>query len=289
MHIGMIGVGLMGHGIAANIIKNRDYCLTFLRHPGNQPTDDIEASGAIGVNSIADVTKQADVILLCVTGAPQVEEILFGGAGVAASARKGQTVLDCSTSLPQKTQIFAQKLAASGIDFCDAAMTRTPKEAEEGRLNLIVGAESKVFDRLSPLLGQFAEVVTHAGGIGSGQALKLIHNYVSLGYAGIMAEASAAALRAGIDPQIFIDVLHAGGGRSVVLDRFSPYLKDKDISRLQFSMSNAAKDIGYFIQANDDSALSSALVDLFCRGVETKGPDKSVLTMVDVLYDNDKT
>ncbi|MGB2374689.1 MAG: NAD-binding protein, partial [Candidatus Puniceispirillaceae bacterium] len=170
----------------------------------------------------------------------------------------------------------------------DAAMTRTPKEAAEGRLNLIVGSQKAEFDHLHPLLSQFAEHIIHAGEVGSGQALKLIHNYVSLGYAAVMAEAAAQADKQGIDPQRFLDVLHAGGGNSVVLERFRPFLTDKDISGLQFSLSNAAKDIGYYIQAHEDSPLSSAIMDLFCRGVAEIGPTESVLHLKDLLANNPK-
>ena len=167
-------------------------------------------------------------------------------------------------------------------------MTRTPKEAAEGRLNLIVGADKSAFEEVYPLLNLFAENILHAGDVGTGQALKLIHNYVSLGYAAVMAEAAAQAEKQGIDTQCFLDALHVGGGNSAVLERFRPFLIDKDISGLQFSLSNAAKDIGYYIRANEDSPLSSAIMDLFCRGVDEIGPSQSVLYLKDLLAQQTK-
>lgn len=286
MKIGMIGIGLMGHGIASNILKNSSYHLTFLTHAGNQPTAQLQSNGAKPAATIEQTIEKADIILLCVTGAVQVEEILFGKGGVFEHGKKGQIIVDCSTSMPEKTREFAARLAEANIPFIDAAMTRTPKEAAEGRLNLIVGADKAEFDHLYPLLSQFAEHIIHAGEVGSGQALKLIHNYVSLGYAAVMAEAAAQADKQGIDPQRFLDVLHVGGGNSVVLERFRPFLTDKDISGLQFSLSNAAKDIGYYIQAHEDSPLSSAIMDLFCRGVAEIGPTESVLHLKDLLAKN---
>ena len=283
MNIGMIGIGLMGHGIASNIMKDKKYSLTFLDHKGNQPTDRLIQAGAKKADTIAKTVQGAEVVILCVTGVQQVEEVIFGDGGIAQNAARNTVILDCSTSLPDKTKAFAQTLLKSEIELVDAAMTRTPKEAAEGRLNLIVGSSKAQFEKLHPLMSQFAEVITHAGDVGSGQALKLIHNYVSLGYAAIMAQAAAQAEQAGISPEIFLNVLHAGGGNSVVLERFRPYVTNKDISGLQFSMSNAAKDIGYFIQANGDNAIGSALVDLFCKGIENNGHDKSVLTLIDML------
>ena len=286
MHIGMIGVGLMGHGIASNILKNSRYHLTFLTHAGNQPTGKLQRNGAKPAATIEQTIDKADIILICVTGAVQVEEILFGKGGIFEHVNKGQIIVDCSTSMPEKTLEFAARLAQADIPFIDAAMTRTPKEAAEGRLNLIVGAKKAEFDQLHPLLSQFAEHIIHAGEVGSGQALKLIHNYVSLGYAAVMAEAAAQADKQGIDPQKFLDVLHVGGGNSVVLERFRPFLTNKDISGLQFSLSNAAKDIGYYIQAHEDSPLSFAIMDLFCRGVAEIGPTESVLHLKDLLANN---
>ena len=288
MNIGMIGIGLMGHGIASNILKNSRYHLTFLTHAGNQPTQILQENGAKAAATIEQTIDKAEVILICVTGAVQVEEILFAKGGIYEHVKKGQMIVDCSTSMPEKTREFAKKLASLDVPFLDAAMTRTPKEAAEGRLNLIVGSQKAEFDHLHPLLSQFAEHIIHAGEVGSGQALKLIHNYVSLGYAAVMAEAAAQADKQGIDPKRFLDVLHAGGGNSVVLERFRPFLTDKDISGLQFSLSNAAKDIGYYIQAHEDSPLSSAIMDLFCRGVAEIGPTESVLHLKDLLANDPK-
>ena len=162
-------------------------------------------------------------------------------------------------------------------------------QAAAGRLNLIVGADKPVFNEIYPLLDLFAENIVHAGEVGAGQALKLIHNYVSLGYAAVMAEAAAQADKQGIDAQRFLDVLHVGGGNSAVLERFRPFLTNKDISGLQFSLSNAAKDIGYYIQAHEDSPLSSAIMDLFCRGVDEIGPSESVLHLKDLLAQQTNT
>ncbi len=289
MKIGMIGVGLMGHGIATNILKDKAYHVNFLAHQGNQPTDALEAAGATAFPSIKETIANAKMIILCVTGAVQVEEILFAPEGILSQGKKGQIIIDCSTSMPDKTKAFAARLAEAGIIFVDAAMTRTPKEAAAGRLNLIVGADKSVFEEVYPLLSLFAENIVHAGDVGAGQTLKLIHNFVSLGYAAVMAEAAAQAEKQGIDAQRFLDVLHVGGGNSVVLERFRPFLTNKDISGLQFSLSNAAKDIGYYIQAHEDSPLSSAIMDLFCRGVDEIGPGESVLHLKDLLAQQTKS
>ena len=283
MRICMVGVGLMGHGIAKNILKTGQHRLSFLHHEGNQPVEDLLEAGAAPAQNLADIVPDADIILLCVTGAPEVEAVLFDTGGIYEHARAGQIIVDCSTSLPERSRAFASQLADRQVAYVDAAMTRTPKEAEMGRLNLILGGDQADIDRVMPVLRCFADTITTAGPVGAGHGLKLIHNYVSLGYAAILAEAAAAARMDGIDTDRFIHVLEAGGGRSVVLDRFRPYLTENDISGLRFSMANAAKDIDYFTTANQTSDVARAIQKLFAESAAEMGADESVLKLVDTL------
>ena len=113
--------------------------------------------------------------------------------------------------------------------------------------------------------------------------MKLIHNYVSLGFAAILSEAAAAARTEAIDTQTLIDVLEAGGGKSVVLERFRPYLQKGDISGLQFSLANAAKDIGYFNIANQSSHVAFALHTLFENAAADIGGAETILKLIDQL------
>src|SRR4051812_9899818 len=222
-NVGLIGVGLMGHGIAKNIAR-AGYPLSVLEHPGNQPLVGLKAAG---VSSTADVLQMAadvDVLILCVTGTPQVESILLGEQGVLRTLRRNAVVVDCSTSNPTSTEKIAKAVQEAGGRFLDAAMTRTPKEADEGRLNLLVGGDPELLEELRPLLSSFSENVTYAGPTGAGHRMKLLHNYVSLGSVALLAEAAACARRAGLDPEVFVDVLAKGGGAGAALNRLAPYL-----------------------------------------------------------------
>ena len=212
--IGIAGIGLMGHGIARNILKG-GWQLTCLDHPGNQPVDDLLAAGATLVGTGSELASQSDIIILCVTGSPQVEEILTRAHGILSGLRPGTLVIDCSTAIPDETLRMAQFVQDRSGRFIDAPMTRTPKEAEEGRLNLIVGGSEDDFNAALPLMRCFAENIFHAGPVSSGHKLKLLHNYVSLGFSAVLAEAAACANRGGIAPAIFTDVLARGGGAGV--------------------------------------------------------------------------
>ena len=286
MNIGMIGIGLMGHGIAANLQKH-GHQLTLLKHPGNQPVDDLLGGGARTADTPADVARQSGIVVLCVTGTPQVEAVLQGPDGLLAGLAAGGIVIDCSTAIPSSTEKVAQAVGERGGRFLDAPMTRTPREAAQGRLNLLVGGDERLFDECLPVLRCFAENVTRVGGVGAGHRMKLLHNYVSLGSIALLAEAAAAALDADIDPAVFVDVLAKGGGAGAALDRMRPYLTERDSSPLRFAMSNALKDIGYFTTMAQDGGsvheIADAVRQTFADAVEQAGPDRFVPELVDVL------
>lgn len=258
--IGMVGVGLMGHGIATNILKN-GYALTLLEHPGNQPLDALVAAGAKTVTSAAALAAQVDVVILCVTGSPEVEDVLVRPGGLLEGMHPGLVVIDCSTAIPSSTLRIAAEVQQAGGQFLDAPMTRTPKEAAEGRLNLIVGGEPALFDRWRPLLATFAENIVHAGPVGAGHRLKLLHNFVSLGFSAVLAEAAACAERTEVDPAVFVEILAKGGGDGVVLQRLRPFIESRDGSGFRFTIANALKDMTYYATMAEEAGAAHLTAD----------------------------
>lgn len=259
--VGIVGVGLMGHGIALNVAR-KGWPLGYLDHPGNQPTDDLDALGAIRHADRASLARASEVVILCVTGTPQVEDVLLGDGGLLSALKPGTVVIDCSTAVPASTARLAASVREAGGRFLDAPMTRTPKEAAEGRLNLLVGAEPDLFSAMQPLLSAFAENIFHAGHeAGAGHTLKLLHNYVSLGTVTLIAEAAASAGRAGIAPEVLVDVLRKGGGHGAALDRLSPYLLAGDSSPMRFSIANARKDLSYYVAMAETLGAAHAVAD----------------------------
>lgn len=258
--IGLIGVGMMGHGIALNIAK-KGHALTVLEHPGNQPLDALRALGVGTAQSVAALAAGVDVLLLCVTGTPEVEAVLLGTDGALAALRPGTTLIDCSTAIPTSTERLARLVGEAGGRFMDAAMTRTPVEAAAGRLNLLVGADDALFAECRPLLACFAENITHVGPVGSGHRMKLLHNYVSLGSVALIAEAAACAQRAGVAPEVFVDVLAKGGGGGTALERLKPFLLEGNANGLRFALSNAAKDLGYYSAMAADGGAAHRIAD----------------------------
>jgi 3-hydroxyisobutyrate dehydrogenase-like beta-hydroxyacid dehydrogenase len=284
--VGLVGVGLMGHGIAQNILKH-GHRLTVLEHAGNQPIDELLKAGATSVKEVAALAAEVDVLILCVTGTPQVEAVMLGEQGALATLRPGTVVIDCSTSVPASTARVAEAVRAKGGLFLDTPMTRTAKEAAEGRLNLLVGGNAEVLTSCLPLLRCFAENITHVGDIGAGHAMKLLHNFVSLGTVALLCEAAACAQHVGVKPEVFVDVLASGGGNGVALERVKPRLLTGSTDSLKFSMANAKKDLGYYNdmaeQASASHGIAQVVDTLLAHGVKTFGPDRMVLDLVEAL------
>jgi 3-hydroxyisobutyrate dehydrogenase len=284
--VGIVGVGMMGHGIATNIQRG-GWPLGFYNHPGNQPTQNLLDKGAVCFDTLATLAASSDVIVLCVTGSPEVEAVMNQSDGLLGQLRRDAVIIDCSTAIPSSTTQLAARVEAAGGRLLDAPMTRTPKEAAEGRLNLIVGGDRAVFDQQKTLLETFAENITYAGPIGAGHTLKLLHNYVSLGYAAVLAEAIAASSRAGIEPAVFHEVLAKGGGAGVVLDRLTPYLLEQDVGALRFTLSNSAKDLSYYTtmceEGNAAHSVAEAISTLFKTQVDAGHGDDFVPTLISLL------
>jgi 3-hydroxyisobutyrate dehydrogenase-like beta-hydroxyacid dehydrogenase len=245
MKIGMVGIGLMGHGIATNLQKH-GHALGLFEHPGNQPLDALLAGGAKTWSDLPALAADSDVIITVLTGSPQVEAVVTGPGGLLEGIKPGTVLIDCSTSLPESTKGVAQKVTAAKGRWLDAPMTRTPKEAAEGRLNLLVGGDAALLEEVRPVLACFAENILHAGAVGAGHSMKLLHNFVSVGMVALLAEAAACSTRSGVAPEVFVDVLAKGGGGGIALERIKPFLLAGDISGFRFSLSNARKDLGYY-------------------------------------------
>ncbi|MBM3409140.1 MAG: NAD(P)-dependent oxidoreductase [Betaproteobacteria bacterium] len=283
--VGLIGAGMMGVGIAANLVRH-GHPLNLLDHPGNQPLDALLAAGARLHPSARAVASEVEVLLVCVTGSPQVEAVLTGPDGALAGLRPGALVVDLSTSIPSSTEKMAAIVQAAGAHFIDAAMTRTPKEAAEGRLNLLVGGEATLLERCRPVLACFAENIFHAGPVGAGHRMKLLHNFVSLGLVTLIAEAAACAQRSQVSAEVFVDVLARGGGGGIALDRLKPYLLEQDIGALRFSVANACKDLGYYqtmaADSGADRTVAHAVLDTLTRAAQAE-PESMVPEMVRLI------
>jgi len=213
--VGLIGLGLMGRGMAANLVA-KGHALA---------VNDLDAAavaaavglGAVAAGSPREVGAGSEVVFTVLPDAPQVREVVLGPEGVMAGARPGTIVVDCSTIDPAASRAIGAEVAARGGRFVDAAMGRSSKEAEAGTLVFMVGAERDDFARVQPILEAMGSDIFHCGGPGSGITVKLVNNLLGFTILAADVEALILAARAGVDLDVMMTVLSATASNNTFL------------------------------------------------------------------------
>ena len=283
--IGIVGVGLMGHGIAKNLVE-KGFPLAVRGRRNRVPIDDLVKRGATEVKTNADLARASDIVILCVTGAPQVEEVMFGPEGVAGAARPGTIVVDTSTSEPATTAKMREALAKQDVRFVDAPLARTPVEAEQGRLNTMVGADDSTFAELKPVLAAYCENIVHAGPPGHGIVLKLINNFIAQAICTATAEGLAAAAKSGLSIRKLHEVVSAGAVNSGLFQMIvGRMLEGGDLTGLKFTIVNATKDLRYYTHFTESMMIPSVMGEAVHQSLVTANAlgfgDKYVPSLVE--------
>lgn len=287
--IGFIGVGLMGQGMAQCLIK-AGYPLTFMAKRNRAPAEALGALGGREVKTAAEVAAASDILFLCLTDSPTIETVIRGEGGVMAGARAGLVVVDCSTANPVSTEVLASELAALGVDFVDAPLGGTPVQAEAGQLTAMVGAELAVFARVKPAIETWAAKVVHLGPVGTGHKMKLLNNFLSMGYAAIYAEALAIARKVGVSVATFDSVIRGGRMDCGFYQTFMGYALEGNPNSHKFALVNGFKDLRY-VDAMANAAqvpnpISSAAKNLFGQAVGAGYGEKYLPLLADYVAEN---
>ncbi|MDO8767796.1 MAG: NAD(P)-dependent oxidoreductase [Burkholderiaceae bacterium] len=281
--IGLIGLGLMGHGIGRNLLKG-GYSLTVIGNVNRKPIESLVGLGAVEAPSLAALTLASDIIILCVTGSPQVESLMYGADGILANGRSGQIVIDCSTSEPSSSDRINADLRDAGITFVDAPLGRTPVEAEAGTLNTMVGATPEVLELIRPVLQAFCENIIHVGSVLSAQKLKLINNFAIVGTVALITEALRTCDQVGIDRSALYSLMSKGPLKSTLLQMTAEEILKNNFEGMKFSIRNAQKDISYFnnmvAHGPEAASLSSGLSHVLALAVEQGLGDKYLPSLV---------
>lgn len=253
--IGFVGVGLMGHGMAANILA-AGYPLTVIAHRNRAPVEDLVGRGASEAGTLAELGAASSIVFVCAPGSPQVEAIMGELAGALAP---GSVVVDCSTSDPVSTTKLTAMLEGRGIDLVDAPLGGTPVQAAEGTLSAMVGAGDEVMERVRPVIEAWAASVVHVGGPGDGHRMKLLNNFLSLGYAALYSEALALSRKVGISTQTFDSVIRGGRMDCGFYQTFMGYAVGGNRDSHQFTLTNALKDMRYLESMADSVGLANPI------------------------------
>ena len=266
MRIGFIGVGLMGHGMALNLLKG-GHEVHVIAHRNRTPIEDLLSHGAREARNPEEIARNSDCVFLCLSTSSVVEQTI---SALKPGLRSGQIIIDAGTSEPESTRRIAAELAPLGIGYADAPMTGGPEQAANAELGVLCGASPEVYSGILSLLHCYATTVRHMGPVGSGHAAKLISNFLVTGMIALVAQAFGAARKVGIDWRNLYDVMLNGSGNSGVMRKMVAPALDGDFEGYKFALANAAKDIAYF------KALATGL------GLET-----SLAAAVQVVFDSE--
>jgi 3-hydroxyisobutyrate dehydrogenase-like beta-hydroxyacid dehydrogenase len=245
LRVGYIGVGLMGHGAAKNIVL-KGYPLTVMGHRNRAPVDDLVARGAKEAASFAELAGASDVVFTCLPSSIEMEATVFGEAGLLSAMGRGMILVDSTTADPNSTRRIGEALAEQGCEMVDGPLGRSPREAEEGRLNTFLGGDPATIARVKPIVSCYADTIIEAGPLGSGTTLKLINNCISIGTSAVIAEAVATAARLGVDLRKLYEVVSSGGANSAMFQMVMPWVLEGDDSRLKGPIRIAGKDMRFY-------------------------------------------
>ena len=256
--IGFIGVGLMGHGMAKNILKG-GYDLWIKGNVNREPVDSLLGMGAKEAASPKEMAEACDIIHICLSNSPQVEAVIRGPDGILAGAREGLIVIDTTTADPVSTMALAEEMAAQGVKMVDAPLGRTPKEAEEGKLDAMVGCDEADFATVSPVIDCWAGTITRIGPTGSGHKMKLLMNFLGAAYAALYSETAALGAKVGISPHTFREVIGPSRLGSGFFGTFMTYVCERDRDAHKFTIANMSKDIRYVNAMATDAGVMNVM------------------------------
>ena len=278
--VGLIGLGLMGHPMGANLLK-AGYELTVWNRTSSRGID-LVAQGAKRAATPRDVAAASEVIVTIVSDPPAVESVLWGEKGVFTGLKRGSVIIESSTVSPALEKRAALAAAALGAEFLEAPVTGGTWGAEKGELVFMVGGEASTLKRVEPVLGAMGKKWFHLGPVGAGQTVKLAMNLLLDVQVEAFAEALALVTRAGVPGQSLFEVMQSSMGRSGVLDLKGAYMLKGEYKpsfplRLMHKDLGLALDLGNQLGVPLPAAAASREVLNAVKGAATEDVDFSAL------------
>ena len=282
--IGFIGLGIMGRPMAANLIKN-GYSLSVYNR-SRVSMEALKALGAVPCNSSKEVAEKSEVIILMLPDTPDVEQVLFGEAGVSLGLKTGAIVIDMSSIAPMATRKFSEKLLAQGVEMLDAPVSGGQIGAENATLSIMVGGKPEVFDKVKPILEAMGKNIVRIGGNGDGQVCKVANQIVVALTIEAVGEALLLASKAGADVRKVREALLGGFAQSRILEVHGERMIQRTF-KPGFKIKLHQKDLNLALQAARELQLSlpnSALVQqLFSAVAASGGADLDHSALVQAL------
>ncbi len=247
--IGFIGLGIMGRGMAANLLE-AGLPVRVWNRTASRMGPLVEAGAATGEDP-ADVASKSDIVITCVSDTPDVEEVILGERGVSFGARPGSLVVDMSTISPSATREVAKRLGERGVEMLDAPISGGSEGAANGTLSIMVGGEVDQVERAMPAFRAMGKTITHVGPIGAGQTVKLVNQIVVVVNMLAVGEGLLFAEAAGVDLAKTLDAITGGAAGSWMLQNRGPQVIERDW-RPGFMIDLQQKDLRLALEAADE-------------------------------------
>ncbi len=269
--IGFIGLGIMGAGMAANVLR-AGFPLTVWNRT-RPKTEPLVAAGASVAATPAELAATSDIIITCISDTPDVEAVILGQQGVIHGVGPGSLVIDMSTISPAATRQIASALAKRNVAMLDAPVSGGSEGAARGRLSIMVGGDAAALQRAMPVLQTMGQRITHVGSNGAGQMVKLVNQVMVVGNCLAMAEGLLLAQAGGVDLHKALEAVSSGAAGSWMLSNRGPQILARDW-RPGFTIALQQKDLRLVLEAADQQGAplpGTALIFQLYRALEAKG------------------
>jgi 3-hydroxyisobutyrate dehydrogenase-like beta-hydroxyacid dehydrogenase len=247
--VGFVGLGGMGGGLVKNLLAHGVSVSVLDRRA--EVVASAVARGARAAKSMSDLARACDVLMVCVNTADDSESVILG---VLEHLDKGKIVVEHTTTNPDSITRLDAAVRATGAEFAEAPMTRTPMHADRGEVNVLYGGPAPLLAKLRPLFDCYAENIFHVGPLTHAIKLKLIHNFIAFANVASWCEGFALAAKEGLDMTQVIDIISSAGGKSGMMDLYGRATLRRDFEPLM-SLANATKDVGYYVDWLEDAGL----------------------------------
>lgn len=269
--IGFIGLGIMGAGMASNLVAKGHDVVVWNRTASRM--EPLVVAGASAVTSPAEVGRLCPVVMICVSDTPDVDAILRSDEGLLAGLSSGSLVIDHSTINPDATVEFAEEVAAVGGSWIDAPVSGGSEGAANGTLSIMVGGSDRDVDRARSYMDAFGTTITHVGPVGSGQQVKIVNQILVVVTQLAVSEALLFAQAAGLDLDATLGAVKGGAAGSWMLANRGPQMIERDW-RPGFTIDLQQKDLRLALEAADSVGSpipATALAFQLYRALQNEG------------------
>jgi 3-hydroxyisobutyrate dehydrogenase/2-hydroxy-3-oxopropionate reductase len=248
--LGYLGLGIMGYPMARNLLRAGHQVWAW-SHTAAKAARLAQEEGAVACGTPRQVAESADCIFVCVGDTAMSEEVILGPEGLIHGLRPGAVVADISTISASASQRMGERLRQAGAYLLDAPCTGSKLGAENGKLTFMIGGDRGVFERVRAYFEPMGTQLFYCGGPGMGLRVKLAQNLIQSNILEAFCEGMVLATKAGIDPELMLDVLNNTAARSGLIAFKAPYVLKRDFST-HFSVKWMHKDLRLALELADE-------------------------------------